>query len=157
VRTTGLESSAIKRRVITFKLTDVSEVRTASIRADDGGSTRRRENLKFTHFPRVKIHADTIFDAPVYILCIDKILKECERIFEDFGLIKLMMKFTTLFPTNPFQEGLISESAFKETVSELDLEIINLQTDLSTKKERTTQTFCNSVPCANCPILKRVS
>jgi len=32
-----------------------------------------------THFPSVQCHSDGIFDASVYILCIDKLLKEFER------------------------------------------------------------------------------
>jgi hypothetical protein len=88
-----------------------------------------------THFPSVQSRADGTFDASVYIPCIDKLLKEVERIFKDFE----RMKFTVSFITNQFQERDISESAelissvFKENVSDLELEIINLQTDLSLK------------------------
>jgi hypothetical protein len=52
-----------------------------------------------THFPSVQSRADGTFDAPVYILCIDKLLKGFERRFEDFE----RMKFTVSFITNPFQ------------------------------------------------------
>jgi hypothetical protein len=83
-----------------------------------------------TDFPSVQSHADGTFDASVYILCIDKLLKEIERRYKDSE----RMKFTVSFITNPFQERDTSQSAefisavFKENVSELELEIINLQT-----------------------------
>jgi hypothetical protein len=74
-----------------------------------------------THFPSIQSHADGTFDASVYILCIDKLLKEFERRFKDFEC----MKFTVCFITNPFQERDIHENAelissvFKGNVSEL--------------------------------------
>jgi hypothetical protein len=55
------------------------------------------------------------------------------------------MKFTVSFITNPFQEKDINESdelifsVFKENVSEIELEIINLQT-YHCKQERMAQT-----------------
>jgi hypothetical protein len=73
------------------------------------------------------------------------------------------MKFTVSFITNPFQESDIRESAelisflFKENVSEPELEIINLQTDLSFKTRVNNTNFWNLVLSAQCPILKRVS
>jgi hypothetical protein len=89
----------------------------------------------FTHFQSVQSCADGIFDASVYILCIDKLLKELERRFKDFE----HMKFTVSFITNPFQERDVIQSAelissvFSENVNELVLEIINLQRDISLK------------------------
>jgi hypothetical protein len=59
------------------------------------------------------------------------------------------MNFTVSFITNPFQERDISESAeltssvFKENVSELELEIMNLQTDLSLKTRVNDTNFWN--------------
>jgi hypothetical protein len=92
-------------------------------------------NGVLTDFPSVQSRADYTFDESVYIVCIDKLLKEFERRFKDFESIKL----TVTLITNPFQERDVGESAelissvFKENVSELKLEIINLQTDLSLK------------------------
>jgi hypothetical protein len=88
-----------------------------------------------THFPGIQSHADGTFAASVYILYIDKLLKEFERRFKDFE----HMKFTVSFITNPFQERDVSKSAelissvFRENLSELELEMINLQTDSSLK------------------------
>jgi hypothetical protein len=110
-----------------------------------------------THSPSVQSRADGTFDASVYILCIDELLKEFERRFKDLQL----MKFIVSFITNPFQERDISESAeliysvFKENVSEL--EIFNLQTDLLLKTKVNDTNFWNLVPSAQCPILKQVS
>jgi hypothetical protein len=59
-----------------------------------------------THFPNVQSCADGALEASVYILCIDKLLKEFEKIFKGFQ----NMKFTVSFITNPFQETDISES-----------------------------------------------
>jgi hypothetical protein len=74
------------------------------------------------------------------------------------------MKFTLSFITIPFQERDISDSAvrissvFKENVSELKLEIINLQTYLSLKTRMNDRhKGLNLVPSAQCPVLKRVS
>jgi hypothetical protein len=73
------------------------------------------------------------------------------------------MKFTAYFITNPFQERDISESAelissvFKENVSKLEHEIINLQIDLSLKTRVNDTNFWNLVPSAQCPIQKLVS
>jgi hypothetical protein len=112
-----------------------------------------------THFPSVQSRADDTFDASVYILCIDKLLKDFEIRFKDFE----GMKFTVSFITNPFQERDISDSielissVFKENVSELEPEIIDLQTDLSLKTRVDVTDFWNLVPSAQCPILKRVS
>jgi hypothetical protein len=53
-----------------------------------------------SHFPSVQSRA-------VYILCIDKLLKDFEIRFKDFERIKI----TESFITNPFQERDISESA----------------------------------------------
>jgi len=94
----------------------------------------------------------------VYILCIDTLLKEFKTRFKDFE----HMKFTVSFITNPFQDRDINESAefissvFKENVSELELEIINLQTDLSLKTRLNDTNFWNLMPSTQCPILKRV-
>jgi hypothetical protein len=69
--------------------------------------------------------------ASVYILCIDDLLKEFDRRYEDLEL----MNFTLSSITDPPQEGDISKiaelisSVFKENVSELEPEIINLRTD----------------------------
>jgi hypothetical protein len=109
-----------------------------------------------TPVPTIQSHADGTFDAPVYILCIDKVLKEFERRFKDFE----HMKFTVSFITYPFQERDVSESAelissvFKENISELELDIINLQTDLSLKTRVNDTNIWNLVPSAQCPILK---
>jgi hypothetical protein len=112
-----------------------------------------------THFPSVQSLADDKFDTSVYILCTDKLLKEFEGKFIQFGRIK----FTVSFIINLFQERDISEraelisSVFKENLSELELEIINLQTDLSLKTIMNDTNFWNLVPSAQYPILKRVS
>jgi hypothetical protein len=53
-----------------------------------------------THFPSVQSCAGGTFDVSVYIIYIDKLLKEFERRFKDFEY----MKFTVSFITNPFQE-----------------------------------------------------
>jgi hypothetical protein len=101
---------------------------------------------------------DSTFNEFVYLLCTDKLLKGFKRIFKDFE----RMKFNLSFITNPFQERDISESAelispvFKENVSELELEIINLQTDLLKTRLNDTN-FWNLVPSEQCPFLKRVS
>jgi hypothetical protein len=70
-----------------------------------------------------------MFDASFHILCTDKLLKESQR-FKEFG----SMKFTESFIISiPIQDRDISEGAeliasvFKENVSELELDIINLQ------------------------------
>jgi hypothetical protein len=100
-----------------------------------------------THFPSVQICADGAFDASVYNLCIDELLRGFERRFKDSE----RMNFTVSFITNPFQEGDISESAelissvLKENVSELELEIINMQTDLSLKIKVNDTNFWNLV------------
>jgi hypothetical protein len=54
-----------------------------------------------------KSPTDGTFDASVYILCIDELLREFERRFKDFK----RMKFTVSFITDSFQERDISESA----------------------------------------------
>jgi len=101
-----------------------------------------------THFPSIQSHADGTFDVSVYILCIDTLLKEFECI-----------KFTVSFITNLFQERESAEliSVFKENVSELEFEIINLQTYLSLKTRVNDTNFWTLMPSAQCPILKRVS
>jgi hypothetical protein len=112
-----------------------------------------------THIPSVQSPADGTFDASVLILCIDELLKEFERRFKDFE----RMKFTVPFITDPFQERDKSESAelissvFKENVSELKLEIVNFQTDLSLKTRVNDKNFWNLVPSAQCPVLKLVA
>jgi hypothetical protein len=106
-----------------------------------------------THFPSVQRRADGTFDASVYILCIDELLKDFERRFKDFE----RMKFTVSFITNPYQERDVSESAeltssvFKGNMSEL--EIINLQRDLPLKTRINDTNFWNLVPSAQCPVL----
>jgi hypothetical protein len=116
-------------------------------------------NGVLTQFPSVQSRADYTFDESVYILCIDKLLKEFERRFKDFE----SMKFPVYFITNPFQERDVGESAelissvFKENVSELKLENINLEADLSLKARVNDTNFWNLVPSAQCPFLKRVS
>jgi hypothetical protein len=90
-----------------------------------------------TQFSSIQSHADETFEVSVYMLFIDKLLKECERRYKDFE----HMKFTLSFITNPYQERDVSEiaelisSVFKENVRELELEIINLQTELYTLLE----------------------
>jgi hypothetical protein len=65
----------------------------------------------------------------VYILCIDKLLEEFERICKEFQ----RMKFIVSFANNPFQGKNISgkaeliSSVLKEHMSELELRIINFQ------------------------------
>jgi hypothetical protein len=104
-----------------------------------------------THVASIQSCTDGTFYASVYILCIDKLLKELERRFEDFE----HMKFTVSFVTNMFQERDISESAeLKENVSELELEIINLQTDIPLKKRVNDTNFRNLVLSVQCSILK---
>jgi hypothetical protein len=63
------------------------------------------------------------------------------------------MKFTGSFITNSFQARDISESAaiisvFKENFCELELKMINLQTDLSLKTALKDTNFQNAVPSA---------
>jgi hypothetical protein len=112
-----------------------------------------------THFSSVQSCADGIFDASVYILCTDKLFKKSERRFKDFN----HKKFSVSFITNLFQERDTSESAellssvFKENVSELEHEIINLHTGLSLKTRLNDTNFWNLVPSAQCPILKQMS
>jgi hypothetical protein len=52
--------------------------------------------------PSVQSRSDGTFDVSVYILCIAKLLKDCERRFKDFECMKF---------TNPFQERNVSENA----------------------------------------------
>jgi len=72
-----------------------------------------------THFPSIQSHTDDTFDASVYILCINRLLKEFEKRFKDYEC----MKFTVPFITNPLQQRNISEraklisSVFKESIS----------------------------------------
>jgi len=73
--------------------------------------------------------------ASVYILCIDTLLKQRERKFKGFEL----MKFTVSSITNVFYERDVFErtefisSVFKGNICEILHEIINLQRDLSLK------------------------
>jgi len=89
-----------------------------------------------THFPSVQSCADGTFDASVYSLCIDKLLKAFERRF------------------NPFQERDLSESTeltstvFKGNVSDLERELINFQTDLSLKTRSNGTNFWSLLPSA---------
>jgi hypothetical protein len=41
-----------------------------------------------THFPNVQIRADDTFDASLYNLCTDKLLKELEKRLKGFERIK---------------------------------------------------------------------
>jgi hypothetical protein len=103
-----------------------------------------------THFPRVQSRSDGEFGVSAYILCIDKILQQFGRRFEDSERIKC----TVSFIANPFQERVVRESAelissvFKENVRELELLIINFKTDLSLKTRVNDKYFWNSVSSA---------
>jgi len=94
-----------------------------------------------THFLSVQSHANGTFDAFVYILCIDKLLEEYEKRFKDSEWS------SQPFITNLFQKREVGEGAeiisyvLNENVSELELEIINLQTDLSLKTRLNNTTF----------------
>jgi hypothetical protein len=61
-----------------------------------------------TYIRSVKSHADGRFDASVFILCIDKLLKEFGRRFAGFKLTIL----TASFITHPFQDRDISENLY---------------------------------------------
>lgn len=54
----------------------------------------------------VRSRTDGTLDVYVYILCIDKLIKEFEAIFKDFQLMKFIVSFTT----NPFQGRNTSEN-----------------------------------------------
>jgi hypothetical protein len=48
-----------------------------------------------THLPIVYNYADGTFDVSVYILCVNKLLKESERRFKDFEHMNLILSSIT--------------------------------------------------------------
>lgn len=88
-----------------------------------------------THFLSCHSRAYGILDASVYILSINIPLKESQRRFKDFE----RKKFTVSFIIHPFQEWDImrAQNLFflcsKKKVSELEIEVTNLQREISMK------------------------
>jgi hypothetical protein len=103
-----------------------------------------------THIPSVQSHAEVTYDVSPDMLHIDTLWIKFERRFKDFE----RENFTESFIANPFQEIDLIERAelisplLKENMSELELEIINLQTDLWLKTRVNNAHFRNLVPSA---------
>lgn len=70
--------------------------------------------------------------ASVYILCIDKLLKMCEKKFKHFELMKFIVSFITnvFYERDIFERTEFISSVFKGKTCEILHEIFNLQRDL---------------------------
>ncbi|XP_069582815.1 general transcription factor II-I repeat domain-containing protein 2-like [Ranitomeya imitator] len=115
----------------------------------------------FHHFPSLQhlLKENTPFDKNVYLESCEKLNKEFEKRFSEFHCVEAI----ALFMSNPFMTTDISvisseiATAFQMDTSQLENEIITLNTDLLLKSRSQEDNFWRLVERCKYPLLKSVS